>query len=869
MARILIADDDPDVLEALRLLLKGEGFEVLQVSSPAAAETAARGDLDIALLDMNYARDTTSGGEGLDLIGRLGLIAPALPVVVMTAWSSVDGAVEAMRRGARDYVEKPWQNARLLTTLRRELELSKRTHELDRLSAHSAREQARTMPEWIGASPAMEAVNRLIQRVAGFDANVLITGEHGTGKDLAARFIHAASARNDKAFVPVNAGALADGVFESELFGHVKGAFTDAKADRIGCFELADGGTLFLDEIGTMPVSQQAKLLRVLQSGEFQPVGSSQTRRSDVRVIAATNVNVERHVASGAFREDLLYRLNTVEIRLPPLRERREDVPALLDGALRRATTRSGRHVRGFSAEAMTALSEHAWPGNVRELEHVVERAVLFAEGDRIEASDLHLGRAPLDAASVERMTLAEAEAYLVKKALARTGNAVERRAGARTFAERLVSPTSGARHQGPGMTSEHAVPVLVTALVLSGVAMLWMRHTVAHKLRTLSAVLAAYRQGDFSIRARVAGGGPLVASVLEELNGLGGMLRDQRLGTIESWILLRRVLAELDVVVLAFDERGRVRLCNEAAVRVLGEPTQALLAKDASALELTEFLTGEAPRLVNDCARLGGGVWDLRRTSFRLEGAPHVLVALTDLGGALRTNEREAWKRLIAVLGHEINNSLAPIQSISENLLRVLGERSLKDGWEQDVSDGLTVVNRRAGALGRFTQSYAKLSRLPPPRLRPINVEACIRRAAELEQRLTIAIAGGPKTPIWADADQLEQLLINLLKNAVNAALERNGGVRVSWSVTERKLELTIEDDGPGLSETPNLFVPFFTTKPGGSGIGLALARQIADAHGGRLVLKSRIDAPGAQAVLELPLGRRVDEARIVRELG
>jgi DNA-binding NtrC family response regulator len=424
--RILVADDDADVLAALRLLLTGDGFEVVEVRSPAAALDAAQDEIDVALIDMNYARDTTSGGEGLDMIASLRRRAPELPVVVMTAWGSVDGAVEAMKRGARDYVEKPWQNARLLTTLWRELELGAKTKQVDRLEAHVARERARALPEWIAAAPAMEEVNRLMQRVAGYDAAVLVTGEHGTGKDLVARWIHAASPRANQAFVPVNAGALADGVFESELFGHVKGAFTDAKTDRIGCFELADGGTLFLDEVGTLPLSQQAKLLRVLQSGEFQPVGSSRTRRADVRVIAATNVDVARHVASGAFREDLLYRLNTVEIRLPPLRDRPEDVPALLESALTRVSARSRRRVRGFSDEATRALVRHVWPGNVRELEHVVERAVLFAEGDVIEVSDLSLGHGSHAGAPVERMTLADAEAYLVKKALERTGNAVE-----------------------------------------------------------------------------------------------------------------------------------------------------------------------------------------------------------------------------------------------------------------------------------------------------------------------------------------------------------------------------------------------------------------------------------------------------------
>jgi DNA-binding NtrC family response regulator len=264
---------------------------------------------------------------------------------------------------------------------------------------------------------------RLLERIAGSEANVLITGEHGTGKDVVARWIHAASTRSHKAFVPVNAGALADGVFESELFGHVKGAFTDAKADRIGCFELADLGTLFLDEIGTMPPAQQAKLLRVLQSGEFQPVGSSRTRRADVRVLAATNVDISKEVRQGAFREDLLYRLNTVEVALPPLRERPEDVVALGAHFLRMKAARYGKAITGFAPEATSALVAHLWPGNVRELEHVVERAVVLAEGTTVSLGDLSLRRPPAEEPAFERMTLEDAEAYLIRRALERTGN--------------------------------------------------------------------------------------------------------------------------------------------------------------------------------------------------------------------------------------------------------------------------------------------------------------------------------------------------------------------------------------------------------------------------------------------------------------
>src|SRR6516164_897215 len=327
-ARVLVADDQPDVLEALRLLLKGEGYRIESAGSPAAILEAIDGDeFDVILMDLNYARDTTSGQEGLDLLSQLRSHDPTLPVVVMTAWGSVEVAVEAMRRGARDFVQKPWENARLLTILRTQVELARALRRQQRLEAENRSLKPDARPLLIAEAPSMRPVLELIQRVGPSEANVLVTGENGTGKGTVAQAIHAVSGRAGKGLVTVNAGGLSDGVFESELFGHVKGAFTDAKSDRVGRFELADGGTLFLDEIANVPLGQQAKLLRVLQTGELHPVGSSRVRRVNVRVVTATNVKVADAVAEGRFREDLFYRLNTVEVDLPSLQERREDIP--------------------------------------------------------------------------------------------------------------------------------------------------------------------------------------------------------------------------------------------------------------------------------------------------------------------------------------------------------------------------------------------------------------------------------------------------------------------------------------------------------------------------------------------------------------
>jgi DNA-binding NtrC family response regulator len=430
--RILVADDQPDVLQALRLLLKGEGYQIDTATSPSQiAGLVTEREFDVILMDMNYARDTTSGREGLDLLTRLQAVYPNLPVVVMTAWGSVEGAVEAMRRGARDYIEKPWDNQRLLATLRTQVELSRALQKSERLEDENRRLRGDGLPELIAESRVMQPVLRIMERIGPSDANVLITGEHGTGKEVVARWLHASSARVRKPLVTVNAGGISEGVFESELFGHVKGAFTDAKTDRTGYFEAADGGTLFLDEIGNLPMKLQAKLLRVLQLGEYQRVGSSATRKANVRVLSATNVNIQEEVAEGRFREDLLYRLNTVEIRLPALRERREDIPLLAKHFLRRQAAQYRKRVEGFAPDAMQALLDYEWPGNIRELEHTVERAVLLAGGELVRAEDLNLRARSEDAASLDEMALEDVERLLIKKALKRYNGNVSQAADA------------------------------------------------------------------------------------------------------------------------------------------------------------------------------------------------------------------------------------------------------------------------------------------------------------------------------------------------------------------------------------------------------------------------------------------------------
>ena len=359
--RLLIADDQPHILEALRLLLKPEGYVVESAQSPAEIlEKLACADFDGLLIDLNYSRDTTSGREGLDLISGIRQRDAHLPILVMTAWANVDLAVEAMRRGASDFIQKPWENPRLLTILRTQLELFHLQRRSQRLEAENRLLRADGAPDFIAAAPAMQPVVDLMSRIGPSDANILITGEHGTGKEVVAQTLHRLSHRGAQSLVAVNTGALPEGTFESELFGHVKGAYTDARSDRIGRFELASGGTLFLDEIANIPLRQQAKLLRVLETGELERVGSSQTRKVDVRMLSATNADLRKESAEGRFREDLFFRLNTVEIRLPALRERLEDIPLLAAHFLARYAARYRKQVSGFDTATLAAMVAHS-----------------------------------------------------------------------------------------------------------------------------------------------------------------------------------------------------------------------------------------------------------------------------------------------------------------------------------------------------------------------------------------------------------------------------------------------------------------------------------------------------------------------------
>ena len=381
------------------------------------------------------------------------------------------------------------------------------------------------------------------------------------------------------------------------------------------------------------------------------------------------------------------------------------------------------------------------------------------------------------------------------------------------------------------------------------------VRERVVFPLQTLSNLLAALREGDFSIRARGAARDDALGEAMLEVNFLGQILREQRLGALEATALLRTVMAEIEVAIFAFDGDQKLRLVNRAGERLLAQPAERLMGKSAADLSLANCLDGESPSTLQMSFPGGAGRWEVHRSTFRERGAPHQLLVLSDLSRALREEERQAWQRLVRVLGHELNNSLAPIKSIAGSLESLVVRETQPADWKEDMRRGLGVIAARAASLNRFMEAYSRLARLPLPRLQPLSIGALVTRVVSLETRMNVELGAGPEITIRADGDQLEQLLINLVRNAVDASLETGGRVRVGWRRTIGHIEVWVEDEGPGLSNTSNLFVPFFTTKPGGSGIGLVLSRQIAEAHGGTLTLENRRDAHGCEARLRLPL--------------
>jgi DNA-binding NtrC family response regulator len=430
---LLIVDDDPAILMALRLLLKSEAMPCVTCSSPREAlDAAAHQHFQLALIDLNYVEDTTSGKEGLDLISALRHAADDMPIIGMTGWGTIGIAVEAMQRGASDFIEKPWDNNRLLSIIRTHVRLRDSERQSKKLAAENALLRAPEVEEqMVCRSTAMTHLLRMADRIAASSLPILITGENGTGKSLLANYIHQRSPRSHAPFISINMGAISETTFESEMFGHIKGAYTDAKSARIGRVELADQGTLFMDEIANLPLTQQAKILRLLEERQYERLGSSQTNHADIRFISATNADLDSLVGARGFRQDLLYRLNGVTLHVPALRDRRDDIIPLASRFLERARQHYSSVARRLSPSAMAALERYPWPGNIRELQHVMERSVLLAQQEEIFETELQLSKSQRNQAEsgeeLRDMTLEAAEVWFIHQALNRhQGNAAE-----------------------------------------------------------------------------------------------------------------------------------------------------------------------------------------------------------------------------------------------------------------------------------------------------------------------------------------------------------------------------------------------------------------------------------------------------------
>lgn len=416
-ATILLADDDEDIRLALTLLLSSQGYKTIEAANAKEVITQTnRQNPDLILLDMNFSRDTTSGQEGLEILAQLKN--NDIPIILMTAWANVELAVNGLKQGASDFVEKPWNKEKLLNSINQQLNFKKIKQEHQGYQTLLSEKQSNKNQTWVCQSDAMKQIEQLIEQIAPTDANILILGENGTGKSQLAKRIHQFSSRQDKPLISVNMAAIPDNLFESELFGHQKGAFTDAKQNRIGRFQLADQGTLFFDEIGSLPFNLQPKLLRVLETGEYEVLGSSQTQNTNSRLISATNADLSKLVNEGLFRQDLLYRLNTLVITLPPLRERLEDIKPLADTFIDQFCTKYHKSILSLSSDALTKLKQHTWPGNIRELSHAIERAVLLSTSEEITAQALLLENTNSQNSDITLQPLEQAERQLIEKAL-------------------------------------------------------------------------------------------------------------------------------------------------------------------------------------------------------------------------------------------------------------------------------------------------------------------------------------------------------------------------------------------------------------------------------------------------------------------
>lgn len=870
---LLIVDDNRSILAALRLLLEKYFARVLTLPTPNRLATTLREEqIDVILLDMNFTAGINTGNEGIYWLGEIHARRPDIKVVLFTAYADIDLAVRAMRDGAVDFVVKPWDNDRLVASLRNAYNLARSAREVKQLK-EIKRELASEQPMFWGESPAMARIREIVEKVAATDANILITGENGTGKEMLAREIHNRSARSGELMVSVDMGAVPETLFESELFGHVKGAFTDARADRAGKFEVADHGTLFLDEIGNLPPHLQSKLLTAIQGGRIFRVGSNTPVAVDIRLICATNRDLFGMVARGGeFREDLLYRINTIHIDLPPLRQRREDILPLAEMFLKRYATKYNKPIEGFDQAAVREMDEYPWAGNIRELQHTVEKAVIMSDGRRItpatlllrplrpqcrpwhsrrskrwrprhdRSGDGALRRQPYRGGAAAGHhapdTLQQDQTLRVMK---REGIAY----GPVIGYTALLIAASGAL--GWVVTGSW-YPLAILLVPVIGIAAYRLIGLYSDSIRRVTFMFNAINNDDFTFRFHEDPSKVDNGMLNAALNRIKEILVRAKVRAEERERYYQLIMEYARTGLITINDAGSVYQANGEALRIFGLPRlthiqQLELPAPEAYRVLTKIRPGEKHH-VSCVTETGEMSLSLGCSEIVLEKRRLRVVVISDINSELSEMQIESWSKLTRILTHEIMNSLAPITSLSDTLLHI--DRTMN----ADVAHGLDTISATSRRLMAFVDNFRRFTKIPVPQKAPFEVRGLLEHAMTLiaAEGIRIRLDVEPaNTMIYADQMLVGQVVVNLLKNAREAVgTRRDACIEITSRIDpQENVVIEISNNGGAIPAevTENIFTPFFTTKPDGSGIGLSVSRRIMQLHKGSLRLTANTD--------------------------
>ena len=799
---------------------------------------------DLILLDMNFSRDAISGQEGFESLKQILKIDPQAIVIFMTAYADTDKAVRAIKAGATDFIPKPWEKEKLLATLTSGMRLRHSQREVNILKEQVELLSGQNSSEGdiIGESPAMQEVFTTINKLSSTDANILILGENGTGKDVIARLLYRCSPRYGKPFVTIDLGSIPEQLFESELFGFEKGAFTDAKKSKAGRMEVATNGTLFLDEIGNLSLPMQSKLLTAIEKRQINRLGSTQAVPIDVRLICATNADIRQLVDEGNFRQDLLYRINTIEIHIPPLRERGNDIILLAEYFLQRYTRKYKKDMRGLTREAKNKLLKYAWPGNVRELQHTIERAVILGDGSLLKPENFLFHASPKQRKEEEMiLNLEQLERQTIEKAMKLSEGNISR-------AAEYLGITRFALYRKLEKLLWFSTVICIILLITFGIHLYRMQFKQIILLRRLTDGL---RYNDMMQTFHPPFKNKIMNEWAKELSESLKDFRGRLLAEEIKHQYYENLLNKVDTAVLVTDKAGHIEWMNQAAVTHLGQISQlpeALLR--ASAINDIPIIRIEQNSTVLEMA--------ISCTKFVTQGKEQQIISLKNIHSVLERNEMEAWQKLIRVLTHEIMNSITPIISLSETLSergipKLLGEKEYSI-----MLQAMQTIHRRSKGLLEFVENYRRLTRIPTPVCTKVSITELCMDLKKLfpEEYIHFEIPSSDLT-LYIDRAQIEQVLINLLKNAREACgrqSDKDIRVEVIISPAGNKL-LTVSDNGEGIlpDVLDKIFVPFFTTKTSGSGIGLSLCKQIMTLHEGSINVKSE-SGKGSKFILTFP---------------